>query len=376
MKKVIYIAYESGKSTAGVDRKIDGQIKAMRESGMKVRKVVMPIHRVPGWKLLYRLPFTNINPYWSWHKEFGVCDAIYLRYPMNINIALLRLLKEIKRRNPDVKMIVELHSGIAYKYLLESKKTIPLAIKEIACIPYLYKNVDRMAILNGEKEVVKTYRINTLAIGNGMDFSTMRLRNVHDLNGEIHLVAVSMMMPAHGYERLIKGLGEYYKGEGKRQIFIHFVGEGQDLNKYKKIVDEYKIYSHVIFHGFMNLDEMQELYDKMDIAVSALGLYKHGTTMSNVLKNKEYVGAGLPVIGAGIMDIAQVKDLEKYTLTVPNDETAVNFDDVIKFYDRLYVGKTRDEISRMIQDIQSSAEKHLNYKVVMKNVIDYINGKD
>ena len=376
MKKGIYIIYESSSVTAGVDRKINSQIRALRESGMEIQIIRVGVNKIFGWRLLYRLPFTNINPYWIWHEEYKSCDFIYMRFPSCLSLPLLRLLNKIKKENPDIRIIMELHSGIHFKHLLTVPKMYPLLLKEWICMPFLNKYVDVMTALSDYDNTKKTYHINVLPILNGLDFSMMRKREPKKKNGRIDLVIVAMMVAAHGYERLIKGLYYYYANGGRRSIKLHFVGGGEEIEKYKKYVIQYSLDDNVIFYGMKNLEEMQEIYDECDIGVSALALFRLGLTRSTLLKNKEYVAAGLPVIGAGEIDIADIPGLEKYVLQFPNEERAIDVTKIVAFYDDIYGEKTQEEIKMMIQEIRSSGEAYFDYKSAIRSVIEYVNAEN
>ncbi len=96
-KKGIYICYGSSIHTAGVDRKIESQVSAFREAGFKIKIQRIGINKVPGWKILYRLPFTNVNPYWKWHDEYQKIDFLYIRHPVTLSFSLFRLLKRIRK---------------------------------------------------------------------------------------------------------------------------------------------------------------------------------------------------------------------------------------------------------------------------------------
>ena len=174
MTKGIYIVYESSSVTAGVDRKINSQIRALQESGMEIQIIQVGVNKIFGWRLLYRLPFTNINPYWIWHEEYKSCDFIYMRFPSCLSLPLLRLLDKIKKENPDIRIIMELHSGIHFKHLLTVPKMYPLLLKEWICTPFLKKYVDAMTALSDYDNTKKTYHINVLPILHGIDFSLMR----------------------------------------------------------------------------------------------------------------------------------------------------------------------------------------------------------
>lgn len=130
MKKGVYIIYEELTDETGVNKKIKSQIETFEKVGFAMNTVCMDINKVPGWKILSRLPFTNITPCWRWSDAFAECDFIYFRHPVFLNLALIRLLKKIKKKNPKVKIIMELPTYPYDKEYLRFKKNIPFLIKD------------------------------------------------------------------------------------------------------------------------------------------------------------------------------------------------------------------------------------------------------
>lgn len=57
----------------------------------------------------------------------------------------------------------------------------------------------------------------------------------------------------HGYDRLLVGLGEYYRNGGNRNIYYYIVGDGYEtvMNEYKCIIAEYELGDRV----FMRLQD-------------------------------------------------------------------------------------------------------------------------
>lgn len=66
----------------------------------------------------------------------------------------------------------------------------------------------------------------TVRISNGVDFDTVPLRKTINNNSSptLHLIGVAEVHYWHGYDRLIHGLGEYYRQYHDKEIYFHIVG--------------------------------------------------------------------------------------------------------------------------------------------------------
>lgn len=369
MKKGVYIIYQKITDKTGVHKKIQGQIDAFKNAGFDMKILHMEALHIQGWKFLYRLPFTNVLPHWKWFDEFGDCDFIYFRHPTFMNIPFLKLMKEIKRRNPKVKIIMEIPTYPYDREMLLFKKNLPLFIKDKIIRGKVKRYVDRIAILTLDEYVFGTP---TLKIKNGFDFARMRPRTVKQTRETIDIVMAAMFEKWHGYERMIEGLSEYYSQEGERKIHLHFVGDGTELNNYKKLVADGGLDAYVTFYGKRSVKEIQKIYDQCDLGVSTLGGYKKDYNYDYSLKSREYLAVGLPVIGAGSMDIEEYSELQEYILTFSNDGSSISYERIIQFYDTLYKDKNREQIEEMVMKMRNDAEKNLNMSKAMEKVIRYI----
>ncbi len=370
MKKGIFIVYDDLQNNTGVNRKIKSQIAALQENGIDIRpKLVQFKTDMPGYKLIYRLPFSNVSPIWKMDKEYCGIDFVYLRRPFFCNVWFISLLKKLKKENPGLKIIYEIPT-YPYDSEINSKKSnLPLYIKDKLNRKRLHKYVDRIANLTSEREV---FSIKTLPISNGYDFSKQTIRKARLQDGVINIIAVALFDVWHGYERLLLGLKEYYTAGGTRKITIHFAGDGPALESYKKLANDLSLSDNCIFYGMQNQAQLDDLYDRCDIGATSFGLYRKKITVSKELKSREYLAKGLPIICSGDLDLLDVEELKPYLLQFSNDETPVDFGRVVAFRDRLYQGKTETNIKAMCDGIRATAEKHYNMTEAMRSVIDYI----
>lgn len=370
MKKGVFIVYDDINNNTGVNRKIQSQIDAFRECGIKINPVVVDFKvNIPGYKILYRLPFSNVSPVWKYSSVYDDLNFIYMRRPMFCNFWFLKFLREIKQHNPRIKIIYEIPTYPYDAEISQGLKKIPVYLKDKLARRFLYKYIDRIAILSGEKCL---WGINTLSISNGYNFKNQSVKQLMIEKQSIDIVAVALFDAWHGYERLIKGLAEYYGNGGNRKIYIHFVGDGPAVNNYKKLADEYQMTAHCIFYGMKNQAELDEVYNHCDLAVASLGLYRIKINISKELKSREYLSKGLPIICSSTLDLLDFKELKSYLLEFPNDDTSIDLTKIVEFYDGLYANKTKEDINEMILEIRNIAEEKLNMINAMKPVIDYI----
>jgi glycosyltransferase involved in cell wall biosynthesis len=125
-----------------------------------------------------------------------------------------------------------------------------------------------------------------------------------------------------------------YLKDRDRNIMIHIVGEGLELEHYKSLTAEYGIKEHVIFQGLKYGTDLDSIYDQCSLGVECLGMHRKGLHLSSSLKSREYAAKGLPIISSAAIDYLP-KDY-KYLLKVPSDESPIDVADIINFYDSTY----------------------------------------
>ena len=228
--------------------------------------------------------------------------------------------------------------------------------------PYIY----RVATYSHDKEI---FHVPAVQIRNGIDFDMIEARTPEKREDVIHLLAVAGFTRAHGYDRMLKGLGEYYQMGGTRNIVFHMVGSGEPEKEYHQIVDEYNLTGHCIFHGVQRGEALNEIYDYCDMGVESLGDFRNGIFLSSSLKSREYAAKGIPFITACESDVFEGRE---YVLKIPADETPVDICNVVKFYDKLYNEKDTKEIVVMIR---RDAEKCCDIVQTMEPVVNCLINK-
>ena len=290
-------------------------------------------------------------------------DCFYVRYPLS-DLKFLSLLKKIKSQNKRV--VVEIPT-----YPYDQQGAESLRGKLIHKVDQffriqLHKYVDRICTYSLDKEIYKIKTINTV---NGYDFSTVKPTYADPKVSEtISLIAVSGMWPLHGYDRFIKGLNDYYKQGGKRNIILHVVGSGYVEAEYKALTQKFGLQEHIIFHGRQFGDNLMKLYSTQAVGVNSLAIHREGLERESTLKTKEYAALGLPIISSSFVDAFSKDGNIKYVLRIPADESNVNIQNVVDFTDSLYLGK---DIVELRNEIRADGFFVCDMKITLKPVFDF-----
>ena len=135
--------------------------------------------------------------------------------------------------------------------------------------------------------------------------------------------------------------------------------------KYKELTEKYALQDHVVFHGAMHGEELDQLLEQCTLGVDSLARHRTGISVLSSLKSREYGAKGIPFINSCDIDI--VDDTFPYFLRIPADETPVDINAVAAFYDKCYKGKNRREVA---EEVWAYVESRSNMQAVMKMVLD------
>lgn len=367
MKRGLFIIYSDLKNSGGVNIKIHNQICTMNDNGLKVDTLLMKPNYICGYKILYRMPFTNIVPNWKYDETLKKYDFIYLRRPYFMNCFFLIFLKNVKKNNHNTKVVMEIPTYPYDKEIIKKRTNYTLLIKDMITRKRINRYVDRITVVGNEKEI---FGVKTIKILNGYNVIETRKRKPRAEIKSINLVAAAMFDYWHGYDRLIHGLREYYDKGGEQEITLFFVGEGPEKNKYMKLVNDLCLHEHIQFLGLLEKAKILEVYDNSDFGVCSLGAYRKDLFYSCELKSREYLAVGLPIITGVRLDVMDNDKLNKYILEFPNDDSVIDFDEIIGFYEKLYVHN--DSSVSMIQEIRECAENELNMSKALSGLIEYL----
>lgn len=257
------------------------------------------------------------------------CCNVYIRYPYTDPV-FLNLCRQLKKCG--CKIIIEIptypykdnHNHTFFSYL---RLWVDTFFSKL-----LKKYVDRIVTYSEDKAIFGIGTINTI---NGVDFGKIKIVPLHTNYKEIHLISAAHLYACHGYDRVIRGLANYYLISPQVEVFFHIVGVGEVLDELKLLASEYNIEKYVIFHGYLNSEDLDKVYNISDIAVNSLAIHRIGLTTESTLKAKEYCAKGLPVITAFELDSLSSGDNKKFTYEVPLNDDPINIMEIITFYKNL-----------------------------------------
>ena len=364
MKKKGYYIHFAGREISGLEKKIDSQVSELNNWVNCEEIELQTSERSWVERMVGLLPFVSLP--WNYDSalnQINEADFFYIRRT-TADRGYINFLKILRIKYPQSKIIVEIPT---YPYLRDgymSWNTWPFLIKEVYYRRKYKRYIDRFSTYSRDTSILG---VQTIQIKNGIKVEEIKPIVDYDENGIIDLVMVAQMQPHHGYERLLLGLKEYYSKGKKRKICCHFVGEGSEEKYYKKIVRENNLDDYVIFHGFANGEDLDRIYNICDIGVTALGMYKGKVFLSSELKVREYLAKGLPMIVGAIQDVFLDRQ-EDFYLQFENNNTILDVDNIVQFYDEIYK-LDRDSLHSRIRKY---AFENVDISVTFKPVINYI----
>ena len=379
--KILFLTYHGFEEASGISKKMLAQIKGLRQNGHEVhvccydrdsrgymcRFVDDQIIRNYGkglWAaIIQRIDYNCLYDYCIQQS----IELIYVRSYMNATPPLVFLFRKLRKAG--VRSVMEIPT---YPYDKEFKgydwsQRLRLRFDQL----FRHQLSAEMEAIVTFSEEEKIFGQRTIRISNGVDFDTITLLVTHpNHDQEVHLIAVAEVHPWHGFDRLIHGLGEYYKkygGNPSRLVFFHLVGdvwpsEMQGSNNapgFTKYLKEYGIEKYVIFHGKLFGKELDKVFNQCQFAIGSLARHRSGITNIKTLKNREYATRGIP-----FMYSEQDTDFDNkpYVLKVSADESPIDIDKLISFIDAFSISPI---------NIRNSV-KHLSWKNQMQYVIDAI----
>lgn len=384
MRKLLYIAFNNRENTLfGVRAKILSQCRAFCEWGYSVdlierRGPETVVVTENGETVTVKERKAGIHNYYVrsvLDKQYQMLDikayvkdkqydACYIRYDFS-DLGFVSLLKQL--RAICGKIVLELPT---YPYDDENKKKVLSRMKLAVDVYYrkqLHNYVDNISTFYGGNETI--FGIPTIVIPNGFDFSTMSLVHEELPSDAVHIVAVSSMREWHGYERFLEGMKNYYQQDGKRKIILHLVGKGREYPKYESLTEEYHLSPYVVFHGAMHGEMLDAVYAKCAIGIDSLARHRSGIHTLSSLKSREYGAKGIPMINSCRIDI--LEDDFPYLLRVPADESPIDMEQVLAFYDRCYgEGRSRGLVGK---EIRSYVEARSGMKETLRRVVEALN---
>lgn len=372
MLKGLYFVKEELEEYSGVYKKINSQIKALERLGIEmelsysVKKTKHYFRKIDNLtidefphsflgRMKKKFFYYNKLQDYILNKEF---EFIYVRYNHFADKYFINFLKNLKSEG--IKIFLEIPT---YPYDEEIKDMkLKNILKEKKYRYKLKEYVDRIITFSEDDEI---FGVKTIKINNGVDIENIKVvnKNKEQNNYEINFIGVAMISLWHGFDRMILSMAEYYKNNPKEIVRFHIVGDGDKkvVTELKDLVKKNNLEEHVMFYGYKSGKDLDEIYNKVDIAVGSLGFSRIGLKGGSPLKTREYIAKGVPII-LGYEDIS-LKNTLDFIYQVPNDESVFDLYKILDWYKNLDKDSTK---------IRRYAEDNLTWNKQMKKVVDYI----
>ena len=365
--KGIYIAKidENYSLDIGVGKKINGEIKALRNLGinmdylrLKDREMYFNNNRIKKV-----IKFFSYGYYYRFLKKIDLdYDFAYIRYSKG-NINLYRLIKMLSKK--DIKIIIEIPTyPYSNEFTGELKEDI-FGFLDNIITKKLKKYVFRLAVTNNKYNFI--YGIKTIKINNGIDIENFNMSNKVEKKGDtLNLIGIANIAKWHGYDRVIKGISDYYKRNYKSGYKINFyiVGEGNEKENLINLSRKLNVENCVKFLGAKNGKELDEIFSNMDIGVSSLALFRAGGG-HDPIKSKEFLARGIPVLLAYNDRLIDMK--LPFVFSFDENETNINMNILIEKY------KNIEKMNK--EEIREYAKNNLSWETQMKKVVEELQNK-
>ena len=375
--KILFLVYHGFSEISGISKKIHYQVKGLRENGYEVhlcyydfgknghrcRYVDNKVVKDYGTGMIAGLrQRIDIDCIYDYCKETGI-QFVYARCFQNASPFLIRFFKKLKKSG--IKAVTEIPT---YPYDQEFVG-FPFMTRLGLKIDQMFRNrlsMQMNAIVTfSDADTIFGQR--TIRISNGVDLDSIPLHQYQpSKDGSVHLIGVAEVHYWHGFDRLIAGLGEYYKNTpNPRAIYFHIVGGVWKSEMYDSIhapgfselMDKYGIHDYIIFHDQLFGEELNRIFNQCCFAIGSLARHRSGITAIKTLKNREYATRGIPFIYSEVDSDFEDKP---YIIKAVPDESPIDIQKILEFLDRHHFEPS--EIRKTVE--------HLSWKIQMKKVID------
>ena len=375
--KILFLVYHGFSEVSGISKKIHYQVKGLRENGYEVHLCYYDFdcrgHRcrfVDGdvikdygkgifAGLCQRIDYTCIYDY----CRLNGIQFVYARCFQNANPFLISFFKKLNQLG--IKSVTEIPTYpydaefVGFPFMTRMGLKIDQLFRH-----QLYQQMNAIVTFSDAEQI---FGQRTIRISNGVDMDSIPLHDYHvPSDGSIHLIGVAEVHYWHGYDRLIAGLGEYYKNTGNpRQVYFHIVGgvwksemyDSMHAPGFAELMDKYGIRDKVIFHDQLFGEELNQVFNQCCFAIGSLARHRSGITTIKTLKNREYATRGIPFIYS---EQDSDFDYQPYILKALPDETPINIQQILDYVD----------IHHFVPSEIRKTVEHLSWKVQMKRVID------
>lgn len=361
MRKLLFLIFHGFDPSNGISKKISYQVDALKACGMETHLCYMEENSskkrlVDGTiiadygnggmsKILKRTEFSSIYKY---AKDNGI-ELVYIRSNHNANPFTIRMVKKMKKAG--MKVVMEIPT-YPYDSEYEAQGMSRQIFQDKLFRNQLAKHLDAIVTFSDYEQI---FGQRTIRISNGIDFNSVKVKEtVNDTSKELNLIGVAEIHRWHGFDRLVEGLALYYAQPQDYIVRFHVVGyffSSKLEDRFKKIISDHNMEKYVILYGKKHGDELNDLFNICDFGIGSLGRHRVGIDKIKTLKNREYAARGIPFVYS---ETDSDFDNRPYVLKAPADESPVNIQEIVSFYQQLTLSpqQIRDSIKDLSWECQ------------------------
>ena len=374
MRKALFLIFHGFDPNNGISKKISYQVNALKACGMDVHLCYMDetvtkrrlVDNVTiadygkgiKSKILKRIEFSSIAKY----AQKNHIEFVYIRSNHNANLFTICMVKRMKQAG--MKVVMEIPT-YPYDSEYEAQGMSKQIFQDKLFRNRLAKYLDRIVTFSDYKEIFGQKTIN---ISNGIDFDSVPMKTtINDTSKELNLIGVAEIHQWHGFDRIIKGLAKYYSKHPDYIVKFHIVGyffstEGETA--FKRVISDNHMDNYVVLYGKQHGKTLDQIFDWCDMGIGSLGRHRVGIQQIKTLKNREYAARGIPFVYS---ETDSDFDDRPYILKVPADESPVDIQQVVNFYQHFNMSAI--EIRNSIQNLSwTSQMKHVIEEVYKEGI--------
>ena len=378
--KILFLVYHGFSPHSGISKKIQYQVKGLRENGHEVHLCYYEQDSNGHWcrfvddqmikdygngkwaGLRQRIDYQCIYDYCIREK----IEFVYARCFQNANPWLIKFFKKLRKAG--IHSVTEIptypydQEFAHFEWKIKAGLKVDQLFRE-----KLYRQMNALVTFSDAEHI---FGQRTIRISNGVDFDSIPLHQPSAVSrqpSELHLIGVAEVHDWHGFDRVMTGIGEYYRQKQvancrQLEIFFHVVGgvhPNRMNNVFAPIINQYSLQDKIIFHGQLFGDALTDVFNQCQFAIGSLGRHRCGITVIKTLKNREYATRGIPFIYS---ELDSDFDHQPYVMKAPADESPIDIQKIIDFM---------EHFSMQPQEIRRTVE-HLTWKIQMQRVIDAV----
>lgn len=302
--KLHYLYFCEGNLSSGVTKKVISQIKALINTGLQCKLLLASTENIDIPDIIehqfHKTSLINnkIDTYHDLKQKASILRNIIQQLDKN-DILYIRgipanpwTLKSFKEKR-QCKIVCEIQS----KSLNEQPICLSSILERITT-KAVRKTIDAFVAVTDEIRDYETNifpaATNSITIPNGIDISEIPVKSSKHINRKLRLLCVARFNIHHGIDRILPLIKK-----DRTNIHLELAGVGPCLNALKEKATKMGIEKNITFSGALSGKQLDDSFNRNDVAIGALALHRLGLKECASLKHREYCARGIPFIYAG-----------------------------------------------------------------------------